>query len=195
MQLHQGKDTMSSLLARTYRYFADATHNLSTYLCISIGMGMNTALRDAQKFNELLDKFEDDLDLALPQFSKDRVKEGNSLSDMAYYLYCFDTKHQLIETVHMIVRGTLATFLPSLVSKQPQMVIGNPKWQLADVYQLASDQGIIQKHRRINDTIRQEYFEMQHGMITRKPSSSNTFLPLSLQQLQLQFTTSMDLCR
>mmetsp|Transcript_13553 Transcript_13553/g.29467 ORF Transcript_13553/g.29467 Transcript_13553/m.29467 type:complete len:368 (+) Transcript_13553:199-1302(+) len=26
----------------------------------SIGMGMNTALRDAQKFNELLDKFEDD---------------------------------------------------------------------------------------------------------------------------------------
>jgi kynurenine 3-monooxygenase len=146
----------------------DAAHATSP----SIGMGMNTALRDAQKFNELLDKFDDDLEQVLPQFSKDRVKEGNSLSDLALNLYCFDTRHQLLETVHMIVRGILSPKFPWLISQHPQMVIGDPQWQLADVYQLASDQGIIQKHSQINNRIRQEYFEMETGMITRKPTSS-----------------------
>jgi kynurenine 3-monooxygenase len=145
----------------------DAAHATSP----SIGMGMNTALRDAQKFNELLEKFDDDLELALPQFSKDRVKEGNSLTDLAYYLYCFDTRHQLLETLHMLVRGFLSTMIPSFVSKHPQMLIGNPKWKLAEIYQLAFDQGIIQKHRKINDGIRQSFFETETGMLTRKPRS------------------------
>ena len=39
----------------------DAAHATSP----SIGMGMNTALRDAQKFVELLDKYDDDLDMVL----------------------------------------------------------------------------------------------------------------------------------
>jgi kynurenine 3-monooxygenase len=145
----------------------DAAHATSP----SIGMGMNTALRDAQKLCEILDRFEADLDQVLPQYSKERVKEGNSLTDLAYNLYCHETKHQMIETAHVIVRSVLNNYLPSLVSPHPQTKIGFPDWTLAEVYQLASDQGIIQKHRRVNLRIRQEYFEKQSGMITRTPGS------------------------
>jgi kynurenine 3-monooxygenase len=146
----------------------DAAHATSP----SIGMGMNTALRDAQKFNELLDKYDDNLEQVLPQFSQDRVKEGNALSDLASHLYCLDTKQQLKETIHLVVRGTLSKWFPSLVDDHPQAVIGNPEWTLSRVYQLATDQGIVQKHRQINQRIRQEHFEYETGMLTRKPSSS-----------------------
>ena len=149
----------------------DAAHATSP----SIGMGMNTALRDAQKFDELLDKYDDCLEKVLPQFSEDRVKEGNALSDLAFHLYCMDTKEQFKETIHMLVRGFFHKLMPKLVNPHPQMVIGSPKWTLASVYQLASDQGIISKHRSINDRIRQEYFELETGMLTRKPSSFPTW--------------------
>jgi kynurenine 3-monooxygenase len=95
----------------------DAAHATSP----SVGMGMNTALRDAQKFNKLLDKFDDNLDQVLPHFSQDRVKEGNSLSDLALNLHYFEIRHQLLETVHMLARGFLSPMFPSLISKHPQI--------------------------------------------------------------------------
>ena len=73
----------------------------------SIGMGMNTALRDAQKFNELLDKFDDNLDEALTQYSIDRVPEGSSLTSLALNLYCFDTNVQMKSIVKGIVRSAI----------------------------------------------------------------------------------------
>jgi len=65
----------------------DAAHATSP----SIGMGMNTALRDAQIFHEILRENKDDLSLVLPLYSEARVKEGNALSDLAFNLYCLDT--------------------------------------------------------------------------------------------------------
>jgi kynurenine 3-monooxygenase len=154
----------------------DAAHATSP----SIGMGMNTALRDAQKLAEFLDKFEGDFDQVLPYYSQERVKEGNSLTELAYNLYCHDTTHQMIETAHMIFRSGLHNAFPSLVSPHPQMKIGFPSWSLSDVYQLACDQGIIQKHRRINLRIRQEYFEKESGMITRVPGQPIPMWAISL---------------
>ena len=145
----------------------DAAHATSP----SIGMGMNTALRDAQKFYELLEKHEHSLEKVLPQFSKERVKEGNSLSDLAMHLSCLDTKHQLLDLIHMIVRQFLSGMMPSLVNPHPLRIIGQPKWSLSEAYQLARDQGIIQKHRQINERIRQEFFELETGMVMKAPSS------------------------
>jgi hypothetical protein len=76
-----------------------------------------------------LDKKYDDnyLEQVLPQFSHDRVKEGNTFSDLASHLYCLDTKQQLKEIIHLVVHGTLSKWFPSLVDDHPQeAVIGNP---------------------------------------------------------------------
>merc|ERR1712232_697562 len=127
----------------------DAAHATSP----SIGMGMNTALRDAQIFHELLIEHKDDLDKVLPAFSKARVKEGNALSDLAYYLYCMDTWQQTKETIHLIIRSFLCKKFPSLVDEHPQAMIGRRGVSLSEVYEKAVQQGIIRKHRAINDRI------------------------------------------
>eukprot|EP00536_Pseudo-nitzschia_multiseries_P001433 jgi/Psemu1/250566/estExt_Genewise1Plus.C_180190 len=139
----------------------DAAHATSP----SIGMGMNTALRDAQIFSEILEETKDDFEAALPAYSEARVKEGNALSDLALHLYCMDKKHQMIETIHMIVRGFLWTKFPRFIDEHPQAMIGRKGTALSEVYEMAVKQGIIHKHRHINDRIRQEYFECKSGMI------------------------------
>merc|ERR1712232_861943 len=98
----------------------DAAHATSP----SIGMGMNTALRDAQIFHEILIESKDDLDKALPAFSEARVKEGNALTRLALNLYCMDTAQQFKETIHLIIRGFLSDLVPSLVDEHPQSIIG-----------------------------------------------------------------------
>lgn len=144
----------------------DAAHATSP----SIGMGMNTALRDASIFYQLLQEHKDNIEQVLPAFSKMRVKEGNSLTDLAMHLYCLNTKQQLFESIHMVVRTTFHQLMPWLVSDHPQNMIGNCKFNLSDVYQQASRLGIIQKHRRINDSIRRTYFEETAGMTNKKKS-------------------------
>ncbi|CAB9518723.1 Kynurenine 3-monooxygenase [Seminavis robusta] len=138
----------------------DAAHATSP----SIGMGMNTALRDAQVFYQLLQEHKDNLTEVLPEFSNKRVKEGNSLTDLAMHLYCMDTRQQLFETIHMIVRGALHKMLPSLILDHPQNMIGRVKFQLSDVYNRAKVVGVLDKHRRINAETRQAYFEKTNGM-------------------------------
>lgn len=156
----------------------DAAHATSP----SIGMGMNTALRDAQIFDKILKESKDDLTTALPAFSEARVKEGHALSDLAYYLYCSDTTHQTIETIHMVVRGLLNSKFPRLVDPHPQAIIGRRGVPLSDVYDLAVKQGIMRKHRVINDKIRQEYFERNIGMVksTNKRSISKIVIGSSV---------------
>jgi kynurenine 3-monooxygenase len=142
----------------------DAAHATSP----SIGMGMNTALRDAQTFYRLLQEYDDDLEAVLPEFSARRVKEGNSLTDLAMHLYCMDTKAQFVETVHMVVRTVLHRLVPSIVDDHPQAMIGRVRYDLRDVYQQATKLGILSKHRRINNAIRLSYFEETTGMIPRR---------------------------
>ncbi|KAL7531120.1 hypothetical protein ACHAXR_007291 [Thalassiosira sp. AJA248-18] len=138
----------------------------------SIGMGMNTALRDAQKLNELLDKFEDDLDLTLPQYSIDRVPEGNALSDLALNLYCFDQKVGMRSMIVSGIRTGMHSLFPSLVAADPNTLIGLPNVTLSKVYQMASEMGSLKKHRAINQRIRHEFFEKEVGMVKEKPKLS-----------------------
>lgn len=146
----------------------DAAHATSP----SIGMGMNTALRDAQKLYELLGEFEDDLDKVLPEYSRIRVPEGNALTDLALHLYCFDTKVGARTMVKGLIRGGLNKLFPRLVDPDCQVYIGRTGYSLADVYQKATEQGILSTHRAVNDRIRREFFERNTGMIVEKPKSS-----------------------
>ena len=139
----------------------------------SIGMGMNTALRDAQKFAELLDKYDDDLERVLPQYSTDRVPEGNSLTHLALNLYCFDTKVQMKSMLKGIVRSGMHYFFPKLVDPDPQAIIGQPEVTLSNVFNMAIGQGVLGKHREINQRIRQEYFEKEIGMVKMEEKKSS----------------------
>lgn len=146
----------------------DAAHATSP----SIGMGMNTALRDAQQLFFLLEKHNDDWDKVLPEYSQIRVPEGNALTDLAMHLFCFDTKLQTRSLLKGLIRSGLNKLFPSLVDPDCQAYIGQIGYNLADVYQKAMDQGILSTHRATNDRIRQEFFERQTGMIKEKPRSS-----------------------
>ena len=158
----------------------DAVHATSP----SIGMGMNTALRDAQKFNELLDKYEDDLTKVLPQYSKERVPEGNALTHLALNLYCFDMKVQMQSVVKGIVRSGLNYLFPSYVNPDPNAIIGLPNYSLSEVYDMAMKQGVIAKHREINLRIRQEHFEKEVGMVKEK-EKSGTSMWTSMSKLSM----------
>lgn len=146
----------------------DAAHATSP----SIGMGMNTALRDAQIFSEILTENKDDFNKSLPSFSEVRVKEGNALSDLAFHLYCLDKGQQLKATFHMLIRGFFHSKFPGLVLEHPQTMIGRRGVSLSEVYEQAVKVGIMRKHRVINDMIRQKYFEQKSGM-TKQTSESN----------------------
>ena len=139
----------------------DAAHATSP----SIGMGMNTALRDAQALYNLLKENKDDLETTLPAYSKARVKEGNSLSTMAVNLFCLDSKVQMKESIKSVIRGFLHKKMPSIVSNDPQALIGLRGMDLSDVYDLATKLNIIPKLRAINEKIIHEHFEKTHGMV------------------------------
>lgn len=145
----------------------DAAHATSP----SVGMGMNTALRDAQVFYELLKENEDDFTKVLPAFSEARTKEGNALSDLAFHLYSLDKTQQTKATFHLVIRSILNSKFPSLVAEHPQSMIGRRGVGLSDVYNHAVKLGIINKQRAINNRIRMEYFEKKTGMVTADSKS------------------------
>ena len=153
----------------------DAAHATSP----SIGMGMNTALRDAQVFNNLLKEHKDDLSKVLPSFSEARVKEGNSLTNLAYYLYSMDKTQQTLETLHMVIRSSLHKKFPRLVSDHPANMIGVRGVSLSEVYDQATKLNIIPKHRAMNDKVRNSYFEKSTGMVqdgSGKSSATSTII-------------------
>lgn len=146
----------------------------------SIGMGMNTALRDAQKFNELMDEFDDDLERVLPRYSKDRVPEGNALTDIAFNSYCFDLKVGMRSMLGNMVRSGLHYLMPRFVSADPATLIGRPEYTMSDIYNMMTEQGTLQKHRVINQRIRHEFFERETGMVQDKSSSYSIMRSLTV---------------
>lgn len=136
----------------------------------------DTALRDAQKFNELLDRFEDNLEQVLPQYSVERVPEGNALTDIALNLYCFDSSVGVRTMLLGLFRSGMHYLFPKLVEAGPNEILARSEFTLAQVYQAGNDQGILTKHREINDRIRRETFERQTGMVVEK---SKSFMGLS----------------
>lgn len=145
----------------------DAAHATSP----SIGMGMNTALGDASALNRLLGEYNDDWDAVLPAFSKERVKEGRALTDLAYNLFSHSQSQQLRLVLMGALRSKLSKILP-FVWNDPQYDIGQGE-KLSVVYDRATQLGIIPSVRYTNDRIRQEFFEQQVGMVTESKKSSS----------------------
>jgi len=154
----------------------DAAHATSP----SIGMGMNTALRDTQIFSEILAETNDNFDEALPAFSKARVKEGNSLSDLAMHLFCIDQAQQFWETIHQVVRSFFSSRFPGWVDEHPALMIGRRGVSLSECYDRGVKLGIINKHRVINNRIRTEYFEQQTGMVQSPTKGISTLSKMVL---------------
>ena len=55
----------------------------------------------------------------------------------------------------LVVREMFANRLPWLMARDPTALIGGPPNDFSDIYQLATNLGIIRKRRAINDRIRQ----------------------------------------
>jgi kynurenine 3-monooxygenase len=149
----------------------DAAHATSP----SIGMGMNTALADAAALNRILDECNDDWDAVLPAFSKERVKEGRALTDLAYYLF----SHSQSQQIKLLLMGALRTKLSKIfpwMCQDPQYAIGQGE-KLSVVYDQATKMGIIPSVRYTNDKIRQEFFEEQAGMVKEPRGTSSWKAP------------------
>jgi hypothetical protein len=71
-----------------------------------------------------------------------------------------------------LVRSGLHYLFPKLVGAGPNEILARSEFTLAQVYQAGNDQGILTKHRDINERIRRETFERHAGMIVEKPKSS-----------------------
>lgn len=113
----------------------------------------------------MLDTYGDDAwDELRPAFSEERVKEGQSLTDLAYYLFPFDTKQQLRFLIEGGIRTALWKRFPSLIYPDPQVLIGCG-YKLSEVYSAAKSMGIIEAAHATNDKARREYWEKRWGMV------------------------------
>ena len=91
------------------------------------------------------------------------MKEGQSLTDLAYYLFSFDTKQQLRFLIEGGIRTALWKRFPNLVYPDPQVLIGCG-YKLSEVYNAAKAMGIIDAVHATNDKARREYWERRWGM-------------------------------
>jgi len=138
----------------------DAAHATSP----QIGQGMNTALADACVLNELFDKYNDNIDQVLPEFSNLRVKEGNALTDLSFYTFSLSPWQQLSLLIRQNVRDYFHKKLPWLVDPYPMSEI--PKgMKLSVAYDKMTKLGIISSVRHANDTVMRNYFEKETGMV------------------------------
>ena len=120
----------------------DAAHATSP----SIAMGMNTALRDAQALARLLHEHHGDLDAVLPAYSRERVKEGNSLTSLAMNVSCRSPPHHVMYVLGLLVRTWTAKWLP-WAPVPPEMSVSNPECTLSQVYEQMSRNGSLNRHR------------------------------------------------
>lgn len=143
----------------------DAAHATSP----NIGQGMNTALADAAVLDELLDKYNDDLDAVLPAFSKERVKEGNALTDLSFHSFSLSLPTQITIFIRQNVRRWLNGVFPAwLVEPEPMGEIPRGM-KLSVAYGKMMQFGYMRKVRRVNDEIMQNHFEKTSGMIIEQP--------------------------
>lgn len=61
----------------------DAAHAIVPFF----GQGMNAGFEDCLVFDELMDKFNNDLSLCLPEFSRVRIPDDHAISDLSMYNY------------------------------------------------------------------------------------------------------------
>lgn len=144
----------------------DAAHASSP----NIGQGMNTALADAAVLNELLDEYNDDLDAVLPVFSKERVKEGNALTDLSFHTFSLSLPTYITILIRQNVRRWLNGVFPAWLL-EPEPINEIPRgMKLSVAYDKMMKLGYMKKVRRVNDEIMQHHFEKTTGMITEEPT-------------------------
>jgi len=170
--VNQGWSTIGQVHCNIYHntknmilLIGDAAHATSP----SIGQGMNTALADAGVFDELLDKHKDDITAAIQEFSKERVKEGNALTDLSFYTFSLSGSQQLQIMIGQTIRRKLNKLLPSLFDMDPMDAVATGS-KLSVTYDKMSKLGIIQKVRRTNDNIMRKHFEKTSGMVIEAKS-------------------------
>jgi 2-polyprenyl-6-methoxyphenol hydroxylase-like FAD-dependent oxidoreductase len=157
----------------------DAAHATSP----QIGQGMNTALADAAAFDKMLDDNKDDIGASLEMFSKERVKEGNALTDLSFYTMSLSPSQQFQVMAGQLIRAGLHRCLPRLFNPDPMDEISKGG-KLSVAYEKMSKLGVIQKIRLTNDTLMREHFEKTCGMTTASSSSSKSkFLSLSFMMM------------
>nr|KAF6399807.1 kynurenine 3-monooxygenase [Molossus molossus] len=61
----------------------DAAHAIVPFF----GQGMNAGFEDCLVFDELMDKFSNDLSMCLPEFSRFRIPDDHAISDLSMYNY------------------------------------------------------------------------------------------------------------
>ena len=149
----------------------DAAHATSP----SIGMGMNHALGDAAALDQLLEKHNDHLSPVLRDFSSERVKEGNALTDVADLIQSYDGSQGLFMMIRQALRGMGHSLLPSLVAPEPYMAIGNGM-KLSDAYAELVRMGRIPAVRRTNAAIKRRHFEQTTGMVPPQTRPSRGWL-------------------
>ena len=153
---------------------------------------LKPTVQDASCLNRLLNKHGDDAwDDVRPAFSEERVKEGQSLTDLAYYLFSFDTKQQLRFLIEGGIRTALWNRFPNLVYPDPQALIGCG-YKLSEVYNAAKAMGVIDAVHATNDKARREYWEKRWGMIQEDKSKGGISAKMLLSAiLCVGFAVSM----
>merc|ERR1712224_389486 len=126
---------------------------------------MNTALEDSAVLDELLTRFDDDWDLALPEFSTLRVKEGDALTYLSYYAYSANATQALYMQLTSLLRAFLNRWLPGNVVWTDPMTEIPKGGKLSVAYGKMVALGRLPAVRRINDGIRLKHFERTTGMV------------------------------
>jgi len=145
----------------------------------NIGQGMNTALADAAALNEILDEHEDDWEgKVLPEFSRQRVKEGHALTDLSFHTSCLDPMIQIEIMLRQESRRFFNKIFPSwMVTPEPMYQIGKGE-KLSHAYNVLSTKlggKYLERARRRSQTIMRRHFEEQTGMVQKQQPSSTLF--------------------
>jgi len=139
----------------------DAAHATSP----SIGMGMNTALGDAEVLGRLLEELDDDLEAILPEFSKERVKEGNALTELSFNMMPLSKALLVKRLISVTIRTFFHRHFPSVVAKDPASMVTT---KLSVVYERAVRMGFLGRHRIDNERLMRNHFEITTGMVTSR---------------------------
>jgi kynurenine 3-monooxygenase len=138
----------------------------------NIGQGMNTALADAKVLDDLLDKYNDDFDKVLPEYSNERVKEGNALTDLSFNTFSLDSWMQMEILVRQNLRRVLNYYFPWFVNEDPMSAIALGK-KLSEAYNEVNKLGYLKRSRRLNQDLKRRWFEKQVGMVIEPEKRSS----------------------
>ncbi|XP_054850561.1 kynurenine 3-monooxygenase isoform X2 [Eublepharis macularius] len=131
----------------------DAAHAVVPFY----GQGMNAGFEDCLVFDELMDQFQNNLSLCLPEFSKLRVPDDHAISDLAMYNYIEMRSH--VNSRWFIFRKHLDNFLHALL---PSTII--PLYTMITFSRIRYHEA-VQRWKRQNKVINRGLFLIVSGTI------------------------------